>query len=90
MFEGVDIYKRLFFDDVDFVDVFYIYMCFFGLSIGIQMFVGYIDIYFNGGDFQLGCGFNDVLGLMVYGIIIEVVKCEYEWVVYFFVDFLVN
>lgn len=67
MFEGVDIHKRLSPDDADFVDVLHTYTRSFGLSIGIQMPVGHIDIYPNGGDFQPGCGLNDVLGSVAYG-----------------------
>jgi hypothetical protein len=67
MFEGADINKRLSPDDADFVDVLHTYTRSFGLSIGIQMPVGHIDIYPNGGDFQPGCGFNDVLGSIAYG-----------------------
>uniref|UniRef100_A0A5F4W4B0 phospholipase A1 n=1 Tax=Callithrix jacchus TaxID=9483 RepID=A0A5F4W4B0_CALJA len=68
MFEGADIHKRLSPDDADFVDVLHTYTRSFGLSIGIQMPVGHIDIYPNGGDFQPGCGLNDVLGTIGYGI----------------------
>lgn len=67
MFEGVDIHKRLSPDDADFVDVLHTYTRSFGLSIGIQMPVGHIDIYPNGGDFQPGCGLNDILGSIAYG-----------------------
>lgn len=67
MFEGVDIHSRLSPDDADFVDVLHTYTRSFGLSIGIQMPVGHIDIYPNGGDFQPGCGLNDVLGSIAYG-----------------------
>lgn len=67
LFEGVDIHKRLSPDDADFVDVLHTYTRSFGLSIGIQMPVGHIDIYPNGGDFQPGCGLNDVLGSIAYG-----------------------
>lgn len=67
MFEGADIHKRLSPDDADFVDVLHTYTRSFGLSIGIQMPVGHIDIYPNGGDFQPGCGLNDVLGSIAYG-----------------------
>lgn len=67
MFEGVDIHRRLSPDDADFVDVLHTYTRSFGLSIGIQMPVGHIDIYPNGGDFQPGCGLNDVLGSIAYG-----------------------
>ncbi|XP_011929982.1 PREDICTED: endothelial lipase isoform X3 [Cercocebus atys] len=90
MFEGADIHKRLSPDDADFVDVLHTYTRSFGLSIGIQMPVGHIDIYPNGGDFQPGCGLNDVLGSMAYGTITEVVKCEHERAVHLFVDSLVN
>lgn len=67
LFEGVHIDRRLSPDDADFVDVLHTYTLSFGLSIGIQMPVGHIDIYPNGGDFQPGCGFNDVLGSIAYG-----------------------
>lgn len=67
LFEGVDIHRRLSPDDADFVDVLHTYTRSFGLSIGIQMPVGHIDIYPNGGDFQPGCGLNDVLGSIAYG-----------------------
>lgn len=67
LFEGVDINRRLSPDDADFVDVLHTHTGTFGLSIGIQMPVGHIDIYPNGGDFQPGCGFNDVLGSLAYG-----------------------
>lgn len=67
LFEGADIHKRLSPDDADFVDVLHTYTRSFGLSIGIQMPVGHIDIYPNGGDFQPGCGLNDVLGSIAYG-----------------------
>ncbi|XP_023366013.1 endothelial lipase [Otolemur garnettii] len=90
MFEGVDIHKRLSPDDADFVDVLHTYTRSFGLSIGIQMPVGHIDIYPNGGDFQPGCGLNDVLGSIAYGTITEVMKCEHERAVHLFVDSLVN
>ncbi|XP_061024951.1 endothelial lipase isoform X1 [Eubalaena glacialis] len=90
MFEGVDIHKRLSPDDADFVDVLHTYTRSFGLSIGIQMPVGHIDIYPNGGDFQPGCGLNDVLGSIAYGTIAEVVRCEHERAVHLFVDSLVN
>ncbi|XP_030894938.1 endothelial lipase-like [Leptonychotes weddellii] len=90
LFEGVDIHKRLSPDDADFVDVLHTYTRSFGLSIGIQMPVGHIDIYPNGGDFQPGCGLNDVLGSIAYGTITEVVKCEHERAVHLFVDSLVN
>lgn len=90
MFEGVDINKRLSPDDADFVDVLHTYTLSFGLSIGIRMPVGHIDIYPNGGDFQPGCGFNDVIGSLSYGTISEMVKCEHERAVHLFVDSLVN
>ncbi|XP_044537553.1 endothelial lipase [Gracilinanus agilis] len=67
MFEGTDINKRLSPDDAHFVDVLHTYTRSFGLSIGIQMPVGHIDIYPNGGDYQPGCGLNDVLGSLAYG-----------------------
>ena len=67
MFEGTDISRRLSPDDADFVDVLHTYTLSFGLSIGIRMPVGHIDIYPNGGDFQPGCGFNDIIGSFSYG-----------------------
>lgn len=67
MFEGVDIHRRLSPDDADFVDVLHTFTRSFGLSIGIQMPVGHIDIYPNGGDYQPGCGFNDILESIAYG-----------------------
>ncbi|GAB1301864.1 Endothelial lipase [Apodemus speciosus] len=90
MFEGVDINRRLSPDDADFVDVLHTYTLSFGLSIGIRMPVGHIDIYPNGGDFQPGCGFNDIIGSFAYGTISEIVKCEHERAVHLFVDSLVN
>lgn len=78
MFEGVDINKRLSPDDADFVDVLHTYTRSFGLSIGIQMPVGHIDIYPNGGDFQPGCEFNDILASIAYGTFPEALKCEHE------------
>ncbi|CAO2594439.1 Endothelial lipase [Lemmus lemmus] len=92
-FETVDINERLSPDDADFVDVLHTYTPSFGLSIGIRRPVGHIDIYPNGGDFQPGCGFNDVLGSFAYGIssaITEAAKCEHERAVHLFVDSLVN
>lgn len=68
MFEGVDPSRRLFPDDANFVDVLHTYTReTLGVSIGIQMPVGHIDIYPNGGDFQPGCGLSDVLGAIAYG-----------------------
>ncbi|XP_016080613.1 PREDICTED: endothelial lipase [Miniopterus natalensis] len=90
MFEGVDIHSRLSPDDADFVDVLHTYTRSFGLSIGIQMPVGHIDIYPNGGDFQPGCGLNDVLGSFAYGTIAEKLRCEHERAVHLFVDSLMN
>lgn len=90
LFEGADIRERLSPDDADFVDVLHTYTRSFGLSIGIQMPVGHIDIYPNGGDYQPGCGLNDVLGSIAYGTIAEVMKCEHERAVHLFVDSLVN
>ncbi|XP_072461230.1 endothelial lipase isoform X1 [Notamacropus eugenii] len=90
MFEGTDIHQRLSPDDAYFVDVLHTYTRSFGLSIGIQMPVGHIDVYPNGGDYQPGCGLNDVLGSIAYGTITEVVKCEHERAVHLFVDSLVN
>ncbi|NXL83038.1 LIPE lipase, partial [Alectura lathami] len=91
MFEGVDPSKRLSPDDAGFVDVLHTYTReTLGVSIGIQMPVGHVDIYPNGGDFQPGCGLSDVLGAIAYGTIGEVVKCEHERSVHLFVDSLVN
>ncbi|NXU93694.1 LIPE lipase, partial [Xiphorhynchus elegans] len=91
MFEGVDPSRRLSPDDANFVDVLHTYTReTLGVSIGIQMPVGHIDIYPNGGDFQPGCGLGDVLGAIAYGTIGEVVKCEHERSVHLFVDSLVN
>ncbi|XP_062455259.1 endothelial lipase [Rhea pennata] len=91
MFEGVDPSKRLSPDDASFVDVLHTYTReTLGVSIGIQMPVGHVDIYPNGGDFQPGCGLSDVLGAIAYGTIGEVVKCEHERSVHLFVDSLVN
>lgn len=68
MFEGVDPSKRLSPDDANFVDVLHTYTReTLGVSIGIQMPVGHVDIYPNGGDFQPGCGLSDVLGAIAYG-----------------------
>lgn len=68
MFEGVDPSKRLSPDDASFVDVLHTYTReTLGVSIGIQMPVGHVDIYPNGGDFQPGCGLSDVLGAIAYG-----------------------
>ncbi|XP_056179493.1 endothelial lipase [Falco biarmicus] len=91
MFEGADPSKRLSPDDANFVDVLHTYTReTLGVSIGIQMPVGHVDIYPNGGDFQPGCGLSDVLGAIAYGTIGEVVKCEHERSVHLFVDSLVN
>ncbi|XP_021401196.2 endothelial lipase [Lonchura striata] len=91
MFEGVDPSRRLSPDDANFVDVLHTYTReTLGVSIGIQMPVGHLDIYPNGGDFQPGCGLSDVLGAIAYGTIGEVVKCEHERSVHLFVDSLVN
>ncbi|GAB0207429.1 endothelial lipase [Grus japonensis] len=69
MFEGVDSSKHLSPDDANFVDVLHTYTReTLGVSIGIQMPVGHVDIYPNGGDFQPGCGLSDVLGAIAYGI----------------------
>jgi len=68
MFEGVDPSRRLSPDDAAFVDVLHTYTReTLGVSIGIQMPVGHVDIYPNGGDFQPGCGLSDVLGAIAYG-----------------------
>ncbi|XP_042305411.1 endothelial lipase isoform X2 [Sceloporus undulatus] len=68
MFEGAEPNRRLSPDDADFVDVLHTYTKeTLGISIGIQMPVGHIDIYPNGGDTQPGCGLGDVLGALAYG-----------------------
>uniref|UniRef100_A0A6J0VA95 Endothelial lipase n=1 Tax=Pogona vitticeps TaxID=103695 RepID=A0A6J0VA95_9SAUR len=91
MFEGVEPNSRLSPDDADFVDVLHTYTReTLGISIGIQMPVGHLDIYPNGGDIQPGCGFGEVLGALAYGNIGEVVRCEHERSVHLFVDSLVN
>uniref|UniRef100_A0A8C5X5M2 triacylglycerol lipase n=1 Tax=Malurus cyaneus samueli TaxID=2593467 RepID=A0A8C5X5M2_9PASS len=92
MFEGVDPSRRLSPDDANFVDVLHTYTReTLGVSIGIQMPVGHIDIYPNGGDFQPGCGLSDVLGAIAYGSKFSLlVKCEHERSVHLFVDSLVN
>lgn len=91
MFEGAEPHKRLSPDDADFVDVLHTFTKeTLGVSIGIQMPVGHIDIYPNGGDFQPGCGLSDVLGAIAYGNIGNVVRCEHERSVHLFVDSLVN
>uniref|UniRef100_A0A8C5M5F9 triacylglycerol lipase n=1 Tax=Leptobrachium leishanense TaxID=445787 RepID=A0A8C5M5F9_9ANUR len=91
MFEGVEEHKRLSPDDAAFVDVLHTYTReALGVSIGIQMPIGHIDIYPNGGDYQPGCGLSDVLGAIAYGSIGEAVKCEHERSVHLFVDSLIN
>lgn len=91
LFEGVGVDQRLSPDDADFVDVLHTYTArSLGVSIGIQMPVGHIDIYPNGGDFQPGCGLNDFIGSIAFGTIAEGVKCEHERAVHLFVDSLVN
>ncbi|XP_073199621.1 endothelial lipase isoform X2 [Lepidochelys kempii] len=91
MFEGADPHRRLSPDDADFVDVLHTFTKeTLGVSIGIQMPVGHIDVYPNGGDFQPGCGLSDVLGAIAYGNIGDVVRCEHERAVHLFVDSLVN
>uniref|UniRef100_A0A670YCV3 Lipase G, endothelial type n=1 Tax=Pseudonaja textilis TaxID=8673 RepID=A0A670YCV3_PSETE len=91
MFEGVDPSKRLSPDDADFVDVLHTYTReTLGISIGIQMPVGHIDIYPNGGDIQPGCGLTDILGTLALGDIGGLVICEHERSVHLFVDSLVN
>lgn len=68
MFEGADPSRRLSPDDADFVDVLHTYTReTLGISIGIQMPVGHIDIYPNGGDIQPGCGLTDILGTLALG-----------------------
>ncbi|KAM4687182.1 endothelial lipase [Rhinophrynus dorsalis] len=91
MFEGVEPHKRLSPDDADFVDVLHTYTReALGVSIGIQMPIGHIDVYPNGGDYQPGCGLTDVLGAIAYGSIGDAVKCEHERSVHLFVDSLIN
>ncbi|KAL7975993.1 hypothetical protein Chor_011761, partial [Crotalus horridus] len=88
MFEGADPSRRLSPDDADFVDVLHTYTReTLGISIGIQMPVGHIDIYPNGGDIQPGCGLTDILGTLALG---DLVICEHERSVHLFVDSLVN
>ncbi|NXW51379.1 LIPE lipase, partial [Nyctiprogne leucopyga] len=88
---GKWLFKHLSPDDANFVDVLHTYTReTLGVSIGIQMPIGHVDIYPNGGDFQPGCGLSDVLGAIAYGTIGEVVKCEHEQTVHLFVDSLVN
>nr|XP_006013959.1 PREDICTED: endothelial lipase-like [Latimeria chalumnae] len=68
MVEESEADKRLSPDDADFVDALHTYTReTLGVSIVIQMPIGHIDIYPNGGDFQPGCGFNDFLGTIAYG-----------------------
>uniref|UniRef100_A0A8C5SXG5 triacylglycerol lipase n=1 Tax=Laticauda laticaudata TaxID=8630 RepID=A0A8C5SXG5_LATLA len=91
MFEGADPSKRLSPDDADFVDVLHTYTReTLGISIGIQMPVGHIDIYPNGGDIQPGCGLTDILGTLALGEIGGLVICEHERSVHLFVDSLMN
>ncbi|XP_075041870.1 endothelial lipase [Mixophyes fleayi] len=91
MFEGVEAHKRLSPDDASFVDVLHTYTReALGVSIGIQMPIGHLDIYPNGGDYQPGCGLSDVIGAIAYGSIGEAVKCEHERSVHLFVDSLIN
>ncbi|XP_077202881.1 endothelial lipase [Paroedura picta] len=91
MFEGVEPDKRLSPDDADFVDVLHTYTReALGVSIGIQMPIGHIDVYPNGGDVQPGCGLKDVLGSLAYGNFGDAVRCEHERSVFLFVDSLVN
>uniref|UniRef100_A0A8D0HQ82 triacylglycerol lipase n=1 Tax=Sphenodon punctatus TaxID=8508 RepID=A0A8D0HQ82_SPHPU len=88
MFEVAEPNRRLSPDDANFVDVLHTYTReTLGVSIGIQMPVGHIDIYPNAGDYQPGCGLSDVLGALAYG---DAVKCEHERSVHLFVDSLVN
>ncbi|XP_066458666.1 endothelial lipase [Eleutherodactylus coqui] len=91
MFEDVAAHKRLSPDDAEFVDVLHTYTReALGVSIGIKMPIGHIDIYPNGGDYQPGCGLSDVLGALAYGNFGEAVKCEHERSVHLFVDSLIN
>ncbi|XP_003216222.2 endothelial lipase [Anolis carolinensis] len=91
MFEGAEPNRRLSPDDADFVDVLHTYTReALGISIGIQMPVGHIDVYPNGGDNQPGCGLGEVLGALAYGNIGDAVRCEHERSVHLFVDSLVN
>ncbi|XP_070790669.1 endothelial lipase [Pituophis catenifer annectens] len=91
MFEGADPSRRLSPDDADFVDVLHTYTReTLGISIGIQMPVGHIDIYPNGGDIQPGCGLTDILGTLALGELGDLVICEHERSVHLFVDSLVN
>ncbi|XP_060092167.1 LOW QUALITY PROTEIN: endothelial lipase [Heteronotia binoei] len=91
MFEGVEPDRRLSPDDADFVDVLHTYTReALGVSIGIQMPIGHIDVYPNGGDVQPGCSLTDVLGSLAYGNFGDAVRCEHERSVFLFVDSLVN
>ncbi|KAL8204281.1 UNVERIFIED_CONTAM: hypothetical protein K2H54_070397 [Gekko kuhli] len=91
MFEGVEPDKRLSPDDADFVDVLHTYTReALGVSIGIQMPIGHIDVYPNGGDVQPGCTLTDVLGSFAYGNFGDIMQCEHERSVFLFVDSLVN
>ncbi|XP_056399826.1 endothelial lipase [Hyla sarda] len=91
MFEDVEAHKRLSPDDAEFVDVLHTYTReALGVSIGIKMPIGHIDIYPNGGDCQPGCSLSDVIGAIAYGNIGEAVKCEHERSVHLFVDSLIN
>ncbi|XP_037364429.1 endothelial lipase isoform X3 [Talpa occidentalis] len=90
LFEGVDIHKRLSPDDADFVDVLHTYTTSFGLSIGIKMPVGHIDIYPNYGDPQPGCDLDNVWGSIANGKLAEGIRCEHERAIHLFVDSLVN
>nr|XP_033790561.1 endothelial lipase isoform X2 [Geotrypetes seraphini] len=91
MFEGADPHKRLSPDDADFVDVLHTFTReTLGVSIGIRMPVGHVDIYPNGGDHQPGCGLSEVLGAIAYGNVGNVVKCEHERSVHLFLDSLMN
>ncbi|XP_040277041.1 endothelial lipase [Bufo bufo] len=91
MFEDAEAHKRLSPDDAEFVDVLHTYTReALGVSIGIKMPIGHIDIYPNGGDYQPGCGLSDVLGALAYGNIGDAVKCEHERSVHLFVDSLIN
>ncbi|KAM4707192.1 endothelial lipase [Discoglossus pictus] len=91
LFEGAEPQKRLSPDDASFVDVLHTYTRgALGVSIGIQMPIGHMDIYPNGGDYQPGCSLTEVIGALAYGGIGDAVKCEHERSVHLFVDSLVN
>ncbi|XP_062898678.1 putative endothelial lipase isoform X2 [Mobula hypostoma] len=91
MFEGEDPDRRLSPDDADFVDVLHTFAYnTLGVSIGIERPIGHIDVYPNGGSFQPGCGFHNVLNAIASGNLGEVVYCDHERSVHLFVDSILN